>query len=104
MLNVQVCSSNVLVLEGRGIGKGRGKREIESEAFAEMEKKNRQSPQPGIELPRQTWLMLGSGGHQPHFPAGAFGDYFFYFCQSLTSHLPFTFPSSTFHLLKVAQT
>ena len=39
MLYVQVCSSNVLVLEGRGIGKGRGKREIGSEAFAEMEKK-----------------------------------------------------------------
>ena len=37
--------------------------------------------------------MLSGGEHQPHFPAGAFGDIFFYFCQSLTSHLPFSFPS-----------
>ena len=90
MLNVQVCSSNVyvLVLEGREIGKRERKREIGSETFAEM-KKNRQSPQSGIELPRQTQLMLSGGEHQPHFPAGAFGDFFFSISAKLD--FPFTF-------------
>ena len=88
MLNVQVCSSNVyvLVLEGREMVEKRPNRrerkrpkslrcttnsEIGSETFAEM-KKNRQSPQSGIELPRQTQLMLSGGEHQPHFDSRIF--------------------------------